>query len=541
MVRKSRRRQRPDPGGATSIPKEGSSESPSPVLAVYQVLNEEPGALSEAAMAPDRVPLTTDLLSPTVDQLASAYFMIIYLPNSSFHYISKHADSSFLATNPLSSTLQSAALACFALEHRSSQASRAARQSYVAALKQTNDALASSQLATKDATLASILLLGLVEATVFRGRQSPQSWIAHAEGAAALLQLRGQEQFASALGHELFVHASNNLRTTCLLRGKPVPAGLRALNASALSKEPSDMSTLFGTFLDRACDIRVKASRAADWTDVRTGLSIIAEARSLLDATERLRQAVPADWCEAVPAAEVPAIAFQGLGKRFLSHSISKAYTSLYMIELFLAERIWGASHMVLSQYAGQSSSDELVESLRMFASEATKKGRQSILEILATVPYFLTYTSGRSSTTGRYLIWPLSHVGDSGLCNAEARTYVLNLLSELDRTYGLRQATEAARMLVDDVTQEDWYVVLDRNTVCGPGAILTASNIGYISIMYLDMWTPVLDDAMASSDATVSTRSCWQAAASRRPPMFQLGGHLYRLRKICSSQTFFV
>src|SRR6202000_600970 len=91
----------------------------------------------------------------------------------------------------------------------------------------------------EDATLISVLLLGMYESILFRGRSSPTSWTAHATGALALLRLRGRGQFHSVLGRELFLHTTGTITASCVVRCKAVPEPLRAMYTAV----PAEMAT----------------------------------------------------------------------------------------------------------------------------------------------------------------------------------------------------------------------------------------------------------------------------------------------------------
>ncbi|KAK0709849.1 hypothetical protein B0T26DRAFT_835922, partial [Lasiosphaeria miniovina] len=79
--------------------------------------------------------------------------------------------------------------------------SRAQYGRALAALKQTlNDPVTS----IADTTLNTVLLMGLFEFVTFDSWDRKRAWAAHIDGANALVQLRGQAQFQSERGNQLF-------------------------------------------------------------------------------------------------------------------------------------------------------------------------------------------------------------------------------------------------------------------------------------------------------------------------------------------------
>jgi hypothetical protein len=98
-----------------------------------------------------------------------------------------------------------------------------ARYQYVMALKLTNEALASPTDAKKDATLVSIMILGIFETVTGCNQRSLEAWAGHVEGASALLKLRGREQFESSGGTRIFIQVVSSLMINYIQLGKHLP------------------------------------------------------------------------------------------------------------------------------------------------------------------------------------------------------------------------------------------------------------------------------------------------------------------------------
>ncbi|OHE93746.1 hypothetical protein CORC01_10973 [Colletotrichum orchidophilum] len=101
-----------------------------------------------------------------------------------------------------------------------------AKERYGQALKATNMALCDPSQATADTTLMTILLLGLFVTIMFESWNDSHAWTTHIEGATALLQLRGKDQFTRELGIQLYIQFRQQILQACMHRGVPVPPAL---------------------------------------------------------------------------------------------------------------------------------------------------------------------------------------------------------------------------------------------------------------------------------------------------------------------------
>ena len=75
---------------------------------------------------------------------------------------------------------------------------------YTKALSATFEALRDPKMAKEDATLGSVLLLGLFE-NISAKSMGMLAWGSHIEGAIYLVKLRGREQLQTKLGREMFI------------------------------------------------------------------------------------------------------------------------------------------------------------------------------------------------------------------------------------------------------------------------------------------------------------------------------------------------
>lgn len=171
-------------------------------------------------------------ISQSLDDLAVNFFManfvgsnasqsqFDYLPN--FYQQPGHHEHFYLS-------LYAVGLAGYSAAARSPELLKAARVKYVSAIRQVNSALTSSEMARKDSTLISVMLLGMFEVIVSPNQQSLETLTKHLNGAIELAKLRSKEQFETDIGKRLFKSLSLNVVSNCLIQGNPIPEEFIAL------------------------------------------------------------------------------------------------------------------------------------------------------------------------------------------------------------------------------------------------------------------------------------------------------------------------
>jgi len=138
-----------------------------------------------------------------------------------------HYMKSFWPPSPndkyLTFAVRAVSLAYLSSEVRSPDVLQQARKTYGSALALTNKALHSQDIALKNGTLLTVLLLDLFENLTNDEPTSTASATKHLDGALALLKLRGNAQFQDAVSLAMFQHLSSSLIPSCLERGIAIP------------------------------------------------------------------------------------------------------------------------------------------------------------------------------------------------------------------------------------------------------------------------------------------------------------------------------
>lgn len=100
---------------------------------------------------------------------------------------------------------------------------------YARTIERVNRVLANPVAARCDSTVVTVLVLSLYEF----GRASLDGWKRHINGAASLLCLRGNSQFSSLIGIQIFKDVFTQLLIECARIGIPIPSNLRILRSEA--------------------------------------------------------------------------------------------------------------------------------------------------------------------------------------------------------------------------------------------------------------------------------------------------------------------
>ena len=151
-------------------------------------------------------------LTPSLELRARDAFFAFHVTrvSRSWDFMARFYDST-LSPEHLTLSIDAVSLAYLSHQTSSDVALMTATEKYVSALRMTNRALQSPELATKDTTLLSALLLDLFEKITNTSSRHTKSWVGHVHGALALVKLRGLENFQDPSALRIMERLSNNL------------------------------------------------------------------------------------------------------------------------------------------------------------------------------------------------------------------------------------------------------------------------------------------------------------------------------------------
>lgn len=179
-------------------------------------------------------PLQSFSLVPTVDERATGFFVSNYVYGLKGHtrgqldYLTDVFRAESLDEGLISS-MKAVGLAGFAHTTRSPYLMKNARYQYIKAIQHTNTALKSPATTKKDATLLTIIILGIFESIIGGEQSSLRDWVAHVLGASDVVKVRGHAGIASIPGRRMLFQVASNLLIACIQRADPVPAHIAEL------------------------------------------------------------------------------------------------------------------------------------------------------------------------------------------------------------------------------------------------------------------------------------------------------------------------
>ena len=132
----------------------------------------------------------------------------------------------------LTESVDAVSLAFIAHHHRRREFSELARNKYLKAIQQINKVLQIPERAIEDTTLQSVLLLDLYEKIANREHLDSRSWIAHVNGALALIKARGVRNFSSETARQLALRFITTSTISCNVACQRVPDALLDLRRS---------------------------------------------------------------------------------------------------------------------------------------------------------------------------------------------------------------------------------------------------------------------------------------------------------------------
>ena len=300
-----------------------------------------------------------------------------------------------------------------------------------------------------------------MEALRHAGRLSPTIWAAHVAGSLALLRLRGLGQVGNPVSRALAHHAAANVRHECLLGARPLPELLPKLLEVALVEDPGDVTARVGQLLDGAIGLRIEMRRLQLLEVEREAMAerkwaFLRGLRRHDDAAAKVEREMPEGMRHVLSQKNANEDVFGGAPRQYPNLHLVRLHVGLRMIRLFLTERAWLTAGDLLRNHRDMVDRD-MFDLLTCWRDEAWNNGGKLIQDILSSVPYFMEAQDRISAIMARYLIWPLSHVGESCLCLPDVKAYVVTQLRQVAERAMLAQAHEAASMVEESVLPEDW------------------------------------------------------------------------------------
>lgn len=397
-------------------------------------------------------------LRPSVQSVALKFFLTTYCDGSRFMYLpSLYSEAG--AESLLHIAIEAAALSSLAGELREAAVLQNARKYYVKALKGVNEALTDPRRAVMDSTLVVVLVLGLYESLSSFWSGSTESYLAHSRGALLLIQMRGESQFHSKLGRQLFLQVSTILRVSGAAHLLRTDVRLLELEAQGMANlGVYDPILKLGRILDDFADLRVGMEEKTI-----SAQELVETAQQIDSRLVRHASDLPAYWAfETLKATEFDGPTYNGYYHRYRDHHVAQYWNSIRLMRLWLNEWTCLALRLGMCEPA-KLEFDALSDSQNELHHKAFVAAQTSAEEICASVPQFADRLDRLPNDTPTLaarlaLIWPLHSAGACSLSPESLRDYVVDRLHFIGTKSGLPQAFEAAKPIEKRVVPGDWY-----------------------------------------------------------------------------------
>ncbi|KAE9365950.1 hypothetical protein N431DRAFT_430125 [Stipitochalara longipes BDJ] len=413
-------------------------------------------------------------LAPTIEDLAVGFFISNYVientrPNRG--HLDPIQDMTRVGQldEALLSSMKAVGLAGFAHASHAPHLLKNARYQYVRAIQSTNVALRDPENAKKDATLMSIMILGIFETITGCRQESIKDWSEHIKGAAAVIKLRGPDQIKSPAGRRLLVHVTAYLMIACMNKGIALPTHMIEYMTAAIElvKTPDPAFVIQETMM-RFSTLNAEMVQQK-LTDKET---ILAQCLELDAKLLTIQTNVGPGWeYTTVFTEEKSEHVFNGRYHIYHDYWMSQMWNTLRTARILINEVIRN------TLLAGFSTSPPAFSSAEYSAQFqiSTDTIYEMQADILYTVPQHIGYfpTGGKHFQTltevdqsqlpnikmssGAFLIWPLWLAGILDVSTEEIRQFVKSNLDFIGTTMGINQAHVLADVLESKKSIQVW------------------------------------------------------------------------------------
>ena len=264
-----------------------------------------------------------------------------------------------------------------------------ARYQYLRAIQLTNAALQSRDDAKKDTTLMAIMILGIFEAVTGCNQQSVTAWAEHVAGAAALLKLRGREQFRTAGGRRMFIQTVSTLMVICMQRRLPLPDYIIEWTAETrkMFQGPPDPAWTVQELMMRFTNFRAAIHDGS----ISDPLVILAQCLELDGEYLEIFNDVPVGWrYQTIDVESDSDFIYNGRYHIYHDYWIAQMWNGMRTVRVILNEKI---REILINGFAAKPPLFAKPEHTAQFQI-STETLYQMQADILASVPQHLGFTS---------------------------------------------------------------------------------------------------------------------------------------------------
>ncbi|KAH4217285.1 hypothetical protein HBH98_029380 [Parastagonospora nodorum] len=415
---------------------------------------------------------------PSIEDQALGFFIGNYVaqptfvPRGQFEWVTELLAQP-VTEDILRHSVNAATLAGFANATKSPSIMKQAQTAYVSALRLTNSALRFKESAVRDSTLISVIMLGMYENFMFQDRRSISAWAKHVDGASALLNLRGKEQFRGNLGRRLFHQFYGVIMLVALETGRPVHQGIHDLYQ--IMTPTSDYSIHGRAWTTRLVDVMHAGINLNRDNDADPKTMVIA-AMNLDREIDEINALMPSVWDFEVVHLEQSSEHLHGkVYHIYLDPWIAQMWNNVKSCRLCLFKIVRENLNKGWAQHDPPLFTQNEYEAVKSTAEEIS---RCTVAEIVASVPQIIgmvpfpdvdtarrrasdpnidvtspahkirppgTFIDATRSTHMLHLIWPLYAAAGLDLVTSEMRQWSIEILHYIALRLGNRQAVVLA------------------------------------------------------------------------------------------------
>ncbi|TVY71166.1 hypothetical protein LSUE1_G008388 [Lachnellula suecica] len=331
------------------------------------------------------------------------------------------------------------------------------RQDYVTALRLTNAALRSPTDVKKDSTLFSVMILSIYETITGSDGKSLSAWTKHVNGAAALVKLRGRDQFKTSSGQRLFIQVLSYLMISCITRTIAMPDHMIELRKIATK------------YLDSNKDAWKASEVIVDFTVMRAGIREgailgprnIVETSLALDKrfTDLFRGDLGEDFrYKTVYTTENPHLVWNGFYHVYSTHWTAQIMNAIRTSRILLHEQVRDQLLVDSTAQAPNFTTEEMERQSR--ASEDVMLECQR--DVLASVPQHTASMNNEpmsllEGSRGYFIVWPLYLCGVMDIVTQDVKAWVVQRMRSLADVGGISQARVLADYMERDQNPWEW------------------------------------------------------------------------------------
>ena len=354
--------------------------------------------------------------------------------------------------NHLTESVDAVSLAFLAHHHKDPKLSGLARGKYLKAIQQVNQVLRNPQLAITDTTLQSVLLLDLFEKLANREHLDSQSWIAHVNGAVALVKARGQGNINTHNARQLAKRLLTTSVVSCAVANIRVPDAL------------IDLHKRLDPYFPRSNGKWRMAELAIDLinfqVDVHEG--ILAADNDILDAAWNIEALFITMQNEMLPFWEPMHVAVDP-GNPLIFAQHYDLYDDQYVSQGSMVFHTWRLLlHDTIQSYSSKSIPDDAtaVETSRKITDTTSQ-------EICAAVPQFILKEAKPANALPFtpqqilqcYAFLPPLYIAGSMSKDPALRPWVIGILKYMAEAGGMESASSIAKVLQTSKELPYWSI----------------------------------------------------------------------------------